>query len=140
MLASYRRDSSITEIAMKLRVALIAGALLASAVALAGPHGGHGPDMNRMAILLDLNDTQKAEVQKILDEQHDKLDAVHAQQRAAGTKPTREERVKFHQELKQDTLAKLQGVLTPEQIKKFEVLTERPHRHRGHGDGQDKTN
>jgi hypothetical protein len=58
---------------MKLRVALIATALFASAVALAGPHGGPGPDMDRMAILLDLNDSQKAEVQKILSEQHDKV-------------------------------------------------------------------
>ena len=119
---------------MKLRVALIAAALLASAVALAGQHGGPGPDMDRMAILLDLNDSQKAEVEKILSEQHDKLDAVHAQQRAAGTKPTREERVKFHQELKQDTIAKLQAVLTPEQIKKFEALTDRSRGHRAHAD------
>jgi Spy/CpxP family protein refolding chaperone len=119
---------------MKLRVALIAAALLASAVALAGPHGGPGPDMDRMAILLDLNDSQKAEVQKILSEQHDKVDAVHQEQRAAGTKPTREERAKFHEELKQDTITKLQAVLSPEQIKKFEALTDRSHGYRGHGD------
>ena len=120
---------------MKLRVALIATALFASAVALAGPHGGAGHDMDRMAILLDLNDSQKAEVQKILQEQHDKLDAVHEQQRAAGTKPTREERAKFHEELKQDMATKLQAVLSPEQMKKFEALTDHSRRHRGqHGD------
>jgi Spy/CpxP family protein refolding chaperone len=119
---------------MKSPVALIATALLASAVALAGPHEGpRGPDMDRLAVLLDLNDSQKAEVQKILNEQHDKLDAVHEQQRAAGTKPTREERQKFHEELKQDTTTKLQAVLSPEQMKKFDALTDHRGRH-GHDD------
>ena len=121
---------------MKLRVALIATALFASAVALAGPHGGPGHDMDRMAILLDLNDSQKAEVQKILGEQHEKVRAVHEEKRAAGTRPTREERAKFHEELKQDTVTKLQAVLSPEQIKKFEALTDHPRRHRGHGDSE----
>lgn len=113
---------------MKSRVALIAAAMLASAVALAGPHQGPpGPDMDRMAVLLDLNDSQKAEVQKILNEQHDKLKAQHEQMQASGTKPTREEREKFHEEMKQETTTKLQGVLTPEQIKKFDALMDHPH-------------
>src|SRR4029434_1150699 len=113
---------------MKTRVALMAAAMLASAVALAGPHQGHpGPDMDRMATLLDLNDSQKAEVQKILHEQHQKLDARHKELQASGTKPTREEREKFHEEMKQDMTTKLQGVLTPEQMKKFAALMDHPH-------------
>ena len=123
---------------MKLRVALIAAAMLASAVALAhdGPRGPGGPDMDRMAVLLDLNDSQKAQVQKIFDEQHEKLKAVHDQQRSAGTRPTREDREKFHQEMKQDMTTKLQAVLTPEQMKKFDVLMDHPRPQRGwHGDG-----
>ena len=120
---------------MKSRVALIATALFASAVAVAGPHeGSRGPDMDRMAVLLDLNDSQKAEVQKILSEQHDKLKAAHDQAHAAGTKPTREERQKFHEELKQDTTTKLQAVLSPEQIKKFAALMDHPRGPRGHDD------
>jgi Spy/CpxP family protein refolding chaperone len=123
---------------MKSRVALIAATLLASAVALAQAHDGakghKGPDMDRMAVLLDLNDTQKAEVQKILDEQHDKLKAAHDQAHAAGTRPTRDERAKFHDEMKQDTVTKLQGVLSADQIKKFEVLMDHAREHRGHGD------
>jgi protein CpxP len=121
---------------MKSRVALIAAAMLVSALALA--HGGpRGPDMDRMAILLDLNDSQKAEVQKILDEQHDKLKAVHEQQRAAGTRPTREERAKFHDEMKQDLTTRLQAVLSAEQMKKFEALRDHQRRHRGHGSHDD---
>ena len=112
---------------MKTRVALIAAAMLASAVALAGPHQGPpGPDMDRMAVLLDLNDSQKAEVQKILNEQHEKLEAKHQELKASGTKPTREEREKFHEEMKQEMTTKLQGVLTPEQMKKFDALMDHP--------------
>jgi Spy/CpxP family protein refolding chaperone len=119
---------------MKSRVALIAAALLASTVALAAQHEGHpGHDMDRMAVLLDLNDSQKAEVQKILNEQHEKLDAKHEELKAAGTKPTREERQKFHEEMKQDMTTKLQGVLTPEQMKKFDALMDHPRGPRGQG-------
>ena len=125
---------------MKSRVALIAAAMLASAVALAHPdHGPPGPDMDRMATLLDLNDSQKAEVQKIFNEQHEKMEAQFDQQRSAGTKPTREERAKFHDEMKQEMNTKLQAVLSPEQMKKFEALADHPPRgagHRWHGDGQ----
>jgi Spy/CpxP family protein refolding chaperone len=123
---------------MKSRVALIAAAMLASAVALAHPDHGPGPDMDRMATLLDLNDSQKAEVQKIFDEQHEKMKAAHDQAQANGTKPTREERAKFHEEMKQDMTTKLQAVLTPEQMKKFAALTEHPRDggHRWHEGGQ----
>ena len=120
---------------MKSRVALVAAAMLASAVALAQAHDGPaGPNMDRMAILLDLNDTQKAEVQKILSEQHDKLKAAHDQAHSAGTRPTREERAKFHEDMKQEVTTKLQGVLSADQIKKFDALMDQPGRHRGRKD------
>jgi Spy/CpxP family protein refolding chaperone len=118
---------------MKSRVALIAAALLASTVALAQAHDRpRGPDMDRMAVLLDLNDAQKTQVQQILDEQHAKAKAAHEERRSAGTKPTREERQKFHEELKQDTATRLQSVLSADQLKKFDVLMERPRKHHGH--------
>jgi Spy/CpxP family protein refolding chaperone len=113
--------------------------MLASAVALAQAHEGpRGPDMDRMAVLLDLNDSQKAEVQKIFEEQHEKLKAAHDQQRSAGTKPTHEERSKFHEEMKQDMTTKLQGVLSADQMKKFEALMDHaPHGRHGHDEGHD---
>lgn len=121
---------------MKFRVALVAAALLTSAVAFAHPHGGpQGPDMDRMAVLLDLNDSQKAEVQKIFTEQHEKMKAAHDQAHSAGTKPTRDEREKFHQEMKQDMTTKLQAVLSADQMKKFDALMEHPRGHRGPDDG-----
>ncbi len=128
---------------MKLRVGLIAAAMLASAVALAHPeHGPQGPDMDRMATLLDLNDSQKAEVQKIFDEQHEKMKAQFEQAQSSGTKPTREERARFHDEMKQEINTRLQAVLSPEQMKKFAALTDHPPRgagHRWHDDGQSKS-
>ena len=127
---------------MKARVALIAAAMLASAVALAHPeHGPQGPDMDRMATLLDLNDSQKAEVQKIFDEQHEKMKAQFDQAQSSGTKPTREDRAKFHDEMRQEMNTKLQAVLSPEQMKKFEALTDHPPRGAGrwHHDGESKS-
>jgi len=127
---------------MKSRVALIAVAMLASAVALAHPdHGSHGPDMDRMATLLDLNDSQKAEVQKIFDEQHEKMKAQFDQAQSSGTKPTREDRAKLHEEMKQEMNTKLQAVLSPEQMKKFAALMDHEHGAGGHRwhDGQSKS-
>jgi hypothetical protein len=116
--------------------------MLASAVALAHPdHGPSGPDMDRMAVLLDLNDSQKAEVQKIFNEHHEKLKAAHDQQSSAGTKPTREQRAKFHEEMKQDITTKLQAVLSADQMKKFEALMEHPRDggHHWHDDTQSQS-
>jgi len=126
---------------MKSRVALIAAAMLASAVALAHPEHGPGPDLDRMATLLDLNDSQKAEVQKIFDEQHEKMKAQFDQAQSSGTKPTREDRAKFHDEMKQEMTTKLQAVLTPEQMKKFAALMDREHGAGGHRwhDGQSQS-
>jgi Spy/CpxP family protein refolding chaperone len=120
---------------MKARIALALAAWLAAGLAFADPHsehGGpnHGPDMDRMAILLDLNDTQKTQVQDILEQQHEKMRAAHDEHQASGTRPSREEMTKEHEQFRQQTVTRLQAVLTPEQIKKFEALTDhRPGRH-----------
>lgn len=114
---------------MKTRIVLAAAAWLIAGVSLAEPPAGgqpHGPDMDRMAILLDLNDGQKAEVQKILEAQHDKMRAAHDAKRSADTRPSREEMLKEHEQMKQETVTKLQSVLTADQIRKFEALTDRP--------------
>src|SRR5690349_4023740 len=112
---------------MKFRVALIAAAMLASAVALAHPdHGPPGPDMDRMATLLDLNDSQKAQVQQIFNEQHEKMKAAIDQQRSSGTKPSRDDRARFHQEMKQEMTTRLQAVLSADQMKKFAALMDHP--------------
>lgn len=122
----------------KARFSLLATALLAAGVAAAGGGPGqHGPDMERMAILLDLNDSQKAEVQKVLEEQRAKMQTVREQHRASGTRPSPEDRQTMRETMRQETVTKLQGVLTPEQIKKFEALTDRPPRYMHKQDRKD---
>jgi IS30 family transposase len=70
------------------------------------------------------------------------MKAQFDQQHSAGTKPSREERAKAHEEMKQEMTTKLQAVLSPEQMKKFAALSDHgPRRggHRWHGDDKSQT-
>lgn len=149
---------------MKTKVTLLALAWLASGVAFAAETTAtpaaqsetrmakRGPDMDRMALLLDLNDYQKTEVEKILKEHHQSVRAAYEATRATGARPSREEMKALREQHKQELNAKLGGVLTPEQLKKFDALREHgpgPGRHfkrgpgghgHGHGDGAEATN
>ena len=117
---------------MKAKVTLLAVALLASAVALAQPPAAaeRGPNMDRLALLLDLDAYQKTEVEKILKEQHDQMVASREQARASGQKLTAEERKAKFEQARQDLQTKLSGVLNETQMKKFEAL------HQGPGPGR----
>jgi Spy/CpxP family protein refolding chaperone len=95
--------------------------------------GGPGPGfrhespaerMDHLATLLDLTDAQKTQVQAILDEQHAKMKAQRDAIEASGQKPTFEQMKAAHDQMRQDTVAKLTPVLTPAQLKKFQVLME----------------
>jgi Spy/CpxP family protein refolding chaperone len=90
-----------------------------------GPGGRHESPAERMdhlATLLDLTDAQKTQVQAVLEEEHAKMKAQRDQAQASGTKPTFEQMKAAHEQAQQDTLAKLTPILTPDQIKKFQVL------------------
>jgi Spy/CpxP family protein refolding chaperone len=103
-----------------------AGAQGASAGA-PGPHFRHetaAERLDHLAILLDLTDEQKAQVQAILDEQHSKMKALHQQARESGQRPSFEQMKSQHEQMQQEVLAKLTPVLTPAQLKKFQVLME----------------
>lgn len=93
--------------------------------------GGPGPGfrhetpaqrMDNLATLLDLTDEQKAQVQTILEEQHAKMKAQRDAMQASDQKPTFEQMKAEHEQLRQETLAKLTPVLSPTQLKKFQVL------------------
>jgi len=114
---------------MKFRVVSIAVLALAAAGALAANQStdqrGKGQErMDRMAILLDLNDSQKADVQRVLTEQMQERRDAFKQAKESGTRPTREEMRAKHEQMRQATLDKLRPILSEQQMTKFQVLTE----------------
>jgi Spy/CpxP family protein refolding chaperone len=120
-----------------LAVALLwAGAAFAQAPDAPGGGDGPGPGaggprhespaqrMDHLATLLDLTDAQKTQVQAVLEEEHAKMKAAHEQAESSGTKPTFEEMKATHEQAQKDTVAKLTPILSPAQLKKFQVLME----------------
>jgi Spy/CpxP family protein refolding chaperone len=117
-----------------MKARFLAAALLWVGVAVAqapDSAGGPGPDgrrespaqrMDNLATLLDLTDAQKTQVQAVLEAEHAKMKALHDQAQASGQKPTFEQMKAAHEQAQQDTLTKLTPILSPAQLKKFQVL------------------
>ncbi len=108
------------------------------AVAQAPPEHPQGrPDaaqqLDRLTTLLDLTDTQKAQVKTVLDAEHAKMRAQFQAAQASGTKPSFEEMRAARQQARADTVQQLTPVLTASQLKKFQVLMEEEHGPRGGG-------
>ena len=98
------------------------------------PNAAH--QLDRLTTLLDLTDTQKAQVKAILDAEHAKMRAQFQAAQASGTKPTFEEMRAARQQARAATVQQLTPVLTASQLKKFQVLMEEergPHGHGPHG-------
>jgi len=120
---------------MKTKVTLLALAWLASGVAFAADtttattppaRVAPGPDMDRLALLLDLNAYQKTEVEKILKEQHEQMRAEFESARASGAaRPSRDEMKAKREQAKTELNTKLSAVLDETQLKKFDALHER---------------
>jgi Spy/CpxP family protein refolding chaperone len=98
-----------------------------------GPPPNAEHQLDRLSTLLDLTDTQKAQVKAILDAQHAKMKVQFQTAQASGTRPTFEEMRAAHQQSQAETVQQLTPVLTPSQLKKFQVLTEEEHGPHGHG-------
>jgi hypothetical protein len=100
----------------------------------------HATRMDRLAVLLDLTDAQKPQVQSILEAEHAQMRALWQQVKSSGTQPDFQAMKAAHQQIAQDTVAKLSGVLNATQLKKFQTLQEMAHhrfgRHGGPGGGQ----
>ena len=129
---------------MKTKVTLLALAWLASGVAFAADtttattppaRVAPGPDMDRLALLLDLNAYQKTEVEKILKEQHEQMRSEFEAARASGAaRPSRDEMKAKREQAKTELHTKLSAVLDETQLKKFDALHERgPGPGRGFG-------
>src|SRR5262245_45629866 len=96
---------------------LIVCALLGATSAAAQPQGppqrfGIAGDIDKLAILLDLDAYQKGEVQRILGEQREQFQAQRKAHEATGERPSFEEMHSLREQAYNDTLTKLQGVLT----------------------------
>jgi len=117
------------------KASLLALAALWAGAALAGPGGGNqASHMEQLAILLDLTDTGKIhQVQGILQGEHAQMKTLFEQTKAAGGKPDFQALHAARQQIHQDTLTQLSGVLTPLQLKKFETLQQMHHGFGHHG-------
>ena len=95
------------------------------------PNAAH--QLDRLTTLLDLTDTQKAQVKTILDAEHAKMRAQFQAAKASGTKPSFDEMRAARQQSRAETIQQLTPVLTASQLKKFQVLKEEEHGPRGRG-------
>ena len=112
--------------------ALLASAAFAQTPAAAS--GGRAAHMQNLAVLLDLTPAQTASVQAILEDQHQQMKQAFESAKSSGTKPDFEQMRTLHQQLQQDTITKLSGVLNQTQMKKFQALMAlRPPGHFHHG-------
>ena len=119
-----------------MKTTVLALALLCAAPVFAEPapmeadHVAH--HMDNLAILLDLTDAQKAQVQTIMQEEHAKMKASFEQAKASGTHPDMQQMHAMHEQLKQETLQRLTPVLSPAQLKKFQIIAQEMHGRHGH--------
>ena len=95
------------------------------------PNAEH--QLDRLTTLLDLTDTQKAQVKTILDAQHARMKAQFQAAQASGTKPTLEEMRAARQQSHAETVQQITPLLTASQLKKFEVLMEEERATHGRG-------
>jgi Spy/CpxP family protein refolding chaperone len=117
-----------------IKASVVALAALWAGAAMAGAGGGNqASHMEKLAILLDLTDAQKPQVQTILQGEHQQMKALFEQTKAAGGKPDFQAMHAARQQINQDTLTKLSSVLSPGQLKKFQTLQQMHHGfgHRG---------
>ena len=128
---------------LKVFVALLGFAAAAASAQPPGPHGGpHGMgfggplDIDKLAILLDLDAYQKGEVQRVLTEQREAMRTERKQQQASGERPSFDEMRARRQQNEEALVGKLKNVLTDSQITKLKVLMEPSRGPRGPRGGQ----
>ena len=116
---------------------LIAGTALAEGPR---PDGMRGPDLDKLAIVLELDDFQKQEFGRIMSEHHEAAMARREAYRASGERPDRETIEATREQMQASLRAQLETVLSAEQMEKLDALRamrgERPprhHKHRGQG-------
>lgn len=114
---------------MRTSATIAALLLIAVGSASAQPPGppSEGPEnMDRIALLLDLDEGQKAAVKQVLDEQRQQRAEQWQKARESQTRPTREAMRARHEQMRSETIEKLRPILSDVQLTKFAALMERP--------------
>jgi hypothetical protein len=108
--------------------AIVACTLSASVFAQTPPPRPPGPpmDMDRMALLLDLDSYQKTEVKKLLEAQRTEMDARRKQMEESGQRPSRDAMRAEREKADKAMIESLQQVLNEQQIAKFKALMPGP--------------
>ncbi|HEY5809852.1 MAG TPA: hypothetical protein VIT67_17900, partial [Povalibacter sp.] len=126
------------------RITIAAILLLAAGAALAeapGPPPDGAARLDRLAVLLDLDEGQKVAVKQVFEEQASERKALWDKTNESQTRPSREEMHAQHEKMRNETIDKLRPILSDQQMTKFQALTEGPPGG-GHGPGRqhpDKT-
>jgi hypothetical protein len=114
-------------------LALVAGAALAQPPR-GGPGGFGGPGpggspaerLERLTVLLDLDPYQKQEVERVLTEQREAMQAERKAHDTTTKRPSFADMQARREQTREDTITKLQNVLTEQQITKLKLLMEPP--------------
>lgn len=96
------------------------------------PRGG-GQMVEMMARRLGLDDTQKAEVKRILEQQRAQHETERKQYEATGQRPTPEEVRTMVAQHDQELIQALSGVLTADQLTKLKAMQAERREHMRHG-------
>jgi len=93
-----------------------------------GRHFGGPPagNIERLAVLLDLDPYQKQEVERVMKEQREAMQAERKGHEATGERPSFAEVQSRREQVREDTLGKLQNVLSELQMTKLKLLMEPP--------------
>lgn len=116
-------------------LAVVALTLIAGTALADGPRQGgmRGPDVDNLAIILELDDYQKQEFERIMTEHHQAAMERREAHRASGERPDRETMQAMREQMHSNLRTQLETVLSAEQLEKFDALKamrgDRPPRH-----------
>jgi len=92
--------------------------------------GKHGDHLARMAKKLNLSQDQQDKLKPIFEKQHEQAKAIKND-----TSLTEDQKKEKFQALRQDTMAQMNGILTPEQQQQLQQMRAK-HHHGNNGDSQ----
>jgi Spy/CpxP family protein refolding chaperone len=127
---AHRRGAVIghqCEVCMSIRIVSVVALCLALGMAAAQDSPRFEPpsqaaQMERLTVLLELNEAQKVEVAKVLADQREQMMAFRKQAKESGQRPSREQMETQREQMRSGLIDKLRPILTDQQLQKFEAL------------------